>query len=213
VQIFDAEFYKPAGNIDRGHIVRREDNEWGDSDLEIEFANSDTFHWTNCTPQHEAFNQATPGQTDKTYRGMEGIWGAFENYVQKSRKGDDTRACILAGPILASDDPSADFGKGNIQYPVRFFKIVCVVEEAANNTKVLCVFGFILSQQDVVDRSGIERFGPGRFQRYQVPLTEIEAAAGLVFDNVLHKADVMAGQQSRRVSSNADIQGIDVGTT
>jgi endonuclease G, mitochondrial len=51
-QIFDADFYKPAGNIDRGHIVRREDNAWGDTEEEVEFANSDTFHWTNCTPQH-----------------------------------------------------------------------------------------------------------------------------------------------------------------
>ena len=49
-QILDAEFYRPAGNIDRGHMVRREDNAWGDSEREIEFANSDTFHWTNCTP-------------------------------------------------------------------------------------------------------------------------------------------------------------------
>lgn len=207
-QIFDADFYKPAGNIDRGHIVRREDNEWGDSDLEIEFANSDTFHWTNCTPQHEAFNQSDPARNDKTYRGMEGIWGAFENHVQQSRKGGDTRACILAGPILAKDDPSADFGRGPIQYPVRFFKIVCVLDREGG-AATLRAFGFILSQQDVVDRFGIERFGPGRFKRYQVPLGEIEAAAGLRFDPVLHRADVMAGQVGRAAASLDDIAGLD----
>lgn len=209
LQIFDADFYKPAGNIDRGHIVRREDNEWGDNDLEIEFANSDTFHWTNCTPQHEAFNQSTPGRNDKTYRGMEGIWGGFENHIQKSRKGDGTRACILAGPILAANDPDADFGKGAIQYPIRFFKVVCVVE-GAENAKQLRVFAFILSQQDVVDRFGIERLGPGRFKRYQVPLTQIETEAGLEFDAVLHRADVMAGQQERVAKSAIDITGIDL---
>lgn len=209
LQIFDADFYKPAGNIDRGHIVRREDNEWGDNDLEIEFANSDTFHWTNCTPQHEAFNQSTPGRNDKTYRGMEGIWGGFENHIQQSRKGDDTRACLLAGPILAAGDPDADFGKGAIQYPIRFFKVVCVAE-GPDGAKRLRVFAFILSQQDVVDRFGIERFGPGRFKRYQVPLSQIETEAGLVFDPVLHQADVMAGQQERVATSAADITGLDL---
>ena len=208
VQIFDADFYKPAGNIDRGHMVRREDNEWGDTALEIEFANSDTFHWTNCTPQHEAFNQSTPGQYNKTYQGMEGIWGAFENHVQKSRAADDTRASILAGPVLATQDPTADFGKGLIQYPIQFFKIVCVVDRSAGG-RALRAFGFLLSQQDVVTKFGIERFGPGRFERYQVPLSEIEAAAGLIFDPVLHAADVMAGQAGRKVASTAEIVGID----
>lgn len=192
VQIFDADFYKPAGNIDRGHIVRREDNEWGDDETEIEFANSDTFHWTNCTPQHEAFNQSDPVRNDRTYRGMEGIWGALENHVQNSRRGDDTKACIIAGPILAKNDPSADFGRGEIQYPLRFYKIVCVADEL-DDAKELRVFGFILDQKDVVERFGIERFGPGRFRRFQVALKEIEAAAGIILDPALHNADTFTG--------------------
>jgi endonuclease G, mitochondrial len=192
VQIFDADFYKPAGNIDRGHIVRREDNEWGDSATEIEFANSDTFHWTNCTPQHEAFNQSDPARNDQTYRGMEGIWGALENHVQRSRSGNDTKACIIAGPILADDDPERDFGRGNIQYPLRFYKIICVVD-GAGDEKQLRVFGFILNQSDVVDRFGIERFEAGRFGRYQKSLKEIEAVAGIVLDQALHDADTYSG--------------------
>jgi endonuclease G len=187
-QIFDADFYKPAGNIDCGHIVRREDNEWGDSPLEIEFANSDTFHWTNCTPQHEAFNQATPGMHDPTYRGMVGIWGALENHIQRSRKDGDTRACLLAGPILTAEDPQADFGRGAIAYPLRFFKVVCVAEGAAG-AKVLKVYAFILNQKDVVDRFGIERFDPGKFLRHQVSLKVVETEAGLKFDASLHAAD------------------------
>lgn len=187
-QIFDADFYKPAGNIDRGHIVRREDNEWGDSELEIEFANSDTFHWTNCTPQHEAFNQSDPARNDPTYRGIKGIWGSLENHIQRSRKDGDTRACLLAGPILAADDPEADFGRGPIKYPLRFFKVVCVAEGAVG-AKVLKVYAFILNQKDVVDRFGIERFEPGRFSRYQVALKDVETAAGVLFDASLHAAD------------------------
>ncbi|PDT82143.1 DNA/RNA non-specific endonuclease [Sinorhizobium sp. BJ1] len=205
-QIFDADFYKPAGNIDRGHIVRREDNEWGDDDAEMEYANSDTFHWTNCTPQHEAFNQSAPGRNDKTYTGMEGIWGAFENHIQQSRKNGDTRACILSGPILAENDPSANFGLGDIKYPLRFWKIICVAEGDTQDD--LKAFGFILNQSDVVQRFGIERFRPGRFKKYQVSLEAIGNATGLRFDQLLLTADTMRGQPATELADVRDMRGL-----
>ena len=207
LQIFDADFYKPAGNIDRGHIVRREDNEWGDSPLEIEFANSDTFHWTNCTPQHEAFNQADPARTDATYQGREGVWGAFENHIQRSRKGDDTKACILSGPILAKDDPSADFGRGRIQYPLKFWKIVCVAEPSASGPE-LRVFGFILDQTDIVREFGIETFRPGRFGLYQASLKDIAEKTGLVFDASLVNSDVLKGATTRFLETTEAVHGL-----
>lgn len=190
LQIMDAEFYKPAGNIDRGHMVRREDNAWGDSEPEIEFANSDTFHWTNCTPQHEAFNQSDPGQFNRTYRGMVGLWGDLENLVKEGLQGRSTRACLLAGPVLDEADPSADFGSGPVQYPLRFWKAVAV----PGPNRGLQVFGFVLSQKPVVDRFGIEAFGPARFKRYQISLRKIESLTGVVFDPALHRADTMAGR-------------------
>ncbi len=170
-QLIDAEFYKPAGNIDRGHIVRREDNAWGFNEEEIEFANADTFHWTNCTPQHEAFNQSAPGRNDGTYVGMTGLWGDFENYVQGSLKGEDTKACILAGPVLDDRDPSRDSGFGEVKYPLQFWKIIAV-PQTIEGVRKLKVFGFTLSQADVVRRFGIEVFRPGRFKMYQVSLAE-----------------------------------------
>ncbi|HEX9947486.1 MAG TPA: DNA/RNA non-specific endonuclease [Allosphingosinicella sp.] len=206
-QIFDADFYKPAGNIDRGHMVRREDNAWGDSEEEIEFANSDTFHWTNCTPQHEAFNQSEPERTDKIYRGVEGIWGALENHIQKSRTGTSTKVCLLAGPILDPGDPVKDFGLGPVQYPLRFWKVVCIADDDGAGPS-LSVFAFILDQTPVVNRYGIERFGPGRFKKYQVPLTDIEGAAGIVFDPVLHAADTVGRSAAVEIARPSDIVGI-----
>jgi endonuclease G len=41
-------------SIDRGHMVRREDPNWGDDAPQ---ANSDTFHYTNSAPQHSLLNQ------------------------------------------------------------------------------------------------------------------------------------------------------------
>jgi endonuclease G len=187
-QIFDSEIYAPAGQIDRGHIVRREDNAWGDSDKEVEFANSDTFHWTNCTPQHQAFNRESAGAK----YGRKGLWGDFEQYIQKSLQQGDTKACVIAGPILAADDPKADFGLGPVQYPIKFWKIVAVAVPGAQGGKELQVFGFVLSQKDVVDDFGIEAFRPGRFAQYQVSLPEITDLTGVTFAQMLHDADTKA---------------------
>ncbi len=184
-QLTDPEFYKPAGQIDRGHIVRREDSAWGDSPDEVEYSNSDTFHWTNCTPQHEAFNQENP---DSEKYGMKGIWGEFESYIKKQVAKNEERCCILAGPILKQSNPSADFGFGKFKYPSEFWKVVVVANGEGNNRK-LQAYGFILSQSDVVKKFGIE-FAPGKFARYQKKLSEISQAAGVEFDSKLLAVDV-----------------------
>jgi endonuclease G len=207
LQIFDSEFYAPAGNIDRGHIVRREDNAWGDTDQEVEFSNSDTFHWTNCTPQHEAFNQSAPGKNDPRYIGMKGLWGDFENYIQQNLK-DDTKACILAGPVLDAKDPAADFGAGRIQYPLRFWKVIAVPIKK-NGAKKLRTFGFVLSQRTVVRKFGIEVFRPGRFEKYQMSLAEITKISGVTFDKSLHKADAMQGNAAHTpIVDGREIKGL-----
>ena len=182
-QITDVDFYKPAGQIDRGHIVRREDNAWGANDEEIEYANSDTFHWTNCTPQHTAFNKENP---EKKYA-RKGLWGEFEAYVQNQLLAGEKQCCILAGPVLAKSDPSADFGAGPIQYPVKFWKVIAVVNNSRGKRK-LTTHGFVFDQTDVVTAFGIE-FTPGVFGRYQKKLLEITALTGVVFDQSLLDAD------------------------
>jgi endonuclease G, mitochondrial len=184
-QIDDPDFYKPATRIDRGHIVRREDSAWGASDEDIEYANSDTFHWTNCTPQHEAFNKESPGKA--TYGDREGVWGAFEAYVQDQLLADEKRCCILAGPILAKSDPSRDYGKGPIAYPVKFWKVIAVVNGTGSKRK-LKTYGFVFNQMDVVTAFGIE-FTPGRFARHQKKLSQITELSGVVFDKTLLDAD------------------------
>jgi endonuclease G len=69
------------------------------------------------SPKAYKSDRSTPG---RPYSG-EGIWGAFENHIQQSRKDGDTKACILAGPVLDNArDPTADFGRGPIAYPLTF---------------------------------------------------------------------------------------------
>ena len=59
--------------LDRGHLVRRLDPAWGESKALAKIANDDTFHFTNCTPQHENFNQSR----------LAGLWGQLENAVKR----------------------------------------------------------------------------------------------------------------------------------
>jgi endonuclease G len=189
-QLADPDIYEPAKQIDRGHIVRREDNAWGDGDVSVEYANSDTFHWTNCTPQHTAFNKKSPGK-DK-YPGVSGLWGGFEDHVKKNlKKGDETKACIFAGPVLARNDRlSEEYRSGKVKYPICYWKVVFVAEPDGNGEATLRAYGFVMSQADVVSRFGIE-FDVGQFQRYQRPLAEISQITGVVFDEVLLAADTM----------------------
>jgi endonuclease G len=191
IQLADADIYGPAGQIDRGHIVRREDSAWGETAQATEYANSDTFHWTNCTPQHQAFNRASPG---KQYGTIDGLWGSFEAYVQKSLQHGDTKACILAGPVLSPDDPTEDFGNGPVQYPIQFWKVVAVAVTDPGGGTSLRAYGFVLSQKDVVTKFGIE-FDPGQYARYQRSLKDISELTGVMFHDDLLAKDTMPVDQ------------------
>ncbi len=177
LQVLDDEFYKPATNIDRGHVVRRDDNCWGSTKTKTEYANSDTFHWTNCTPQHERFNQSRQA----------GLWGQLEDVIKDRAEGGFERLSIFAGPVLADDDPDA-YG---IKYPVRFWKVVAAIVDGA-----LEAYGFVLDQSATIDEFGLEVIDFGKFTIHQRSLNEIEAMTGVRFPQVLRSADVLLGNEA-----------------
>jgi endonuclease G len=182
LQVQDAEFYKPATRIDRGHVVRRDDSCWGSTFTATEYANSDTFHWTNCTPQHERFNQSKQA----------GLWGGLEDVIKSRAEDGIERLSIFAGPVLADDDPDA-YG---IRYPVRFWKVVAAIVDGS-----LAAYGFVLDQSAVIDQFGLEGIDFGKFTVHQRPLAEIESLTGVRLAQVLRNADVMLGHESILVES------------
>ncbi len=194
LQIEDAELYQPATKFDRGHIVRRDDTAWGDTSEEEILANSDSFHWTNCTPQHEQFNR------DKY--GFHGLWGGLENRIQAQAKNVGYKMSIFAGPILDNtNDIDHDFGGGLVKVPRRFWKVLLVTEDARTAQAKLRAFGFILDQTQALNKFGIERFSAGTFETYQVNLQEIVTDSGVTFKQNVLDADAMLGvrQESRRI--------------
>lgn len=189
-QVQNEEFYKPATKVDRGHIVRREDNCWGISEKEIEYANADTFHWTNCTPQHERFNQ----------EGKKGLWGKLEGAIQQQLNLVEDKAILFSGPVLDDADPKVEYNGKTIQYPVKFWKLIVVNTEEQGLTS----FAFILDQSDVIDRFGLEAIPDfSDFKAQQVTVQELTNETNVIFDKQLYDTDVLRTRLDTRESTRS----------
>jgi endonuclease G len=176
-------FYDRWKKLDYGHLVRRDDNCWGASKAEIEFANSDTFHLTNCTPQHEAFN--------RDMFQYDGLWGRLENHISRQAKADRAlaRLSIFAGPIFGTKDLKLeDEEAGNVYVPLAFWKVI-VAPTARGGMRA---FGFTTSQkQDLADDPPFEEFTPEGFEDEQASLAEIEKKTIVRFSDELKEVDAM----------------------
>ncbi|HBB34339.1 MAG TPA: hypothetical protein DC064_21730 [Cyanobacteria bacterium UBA9273] len=147
--------------LDRGHLVRRLDPAWGNSREIAKVANDDTFHFTNCTPQHEDFNQ------NRT------TWAGLEDYILNNADARDLRISVFTGPVFRDDDPEY---KG-IQLPKEFWKVVVMVNETEDR---LAATAYLLSQASLLDNLK-ETFSFGAYKTYQVSVKKIESLTGLNF--------------------------------
>lgn len=198
LQLVDADFYKPATKIDRGHIVRREDNCWGKDTDEITYGNSDTYHWTNCTPQHEAFNQAKE----------KGVWGKFETHIQKQMHAVGNKAVVLSGPVLDPNDPEKTYPRGTLQVPMRFWKVVACISEDSGSRELLA-YGFVFDQSTPIRTKGYEAMDMSDYEVHQRSLEAITAISGVVFPKVLLRADVLRdtpGEERLLIRGQADVR-------
>lgn len=164
-----ANFYYSKNNnkFDRGHLTRREDLEFGTTRLAALQSANDTCHWTNCTPQHAKFNQG------------KSLWQGLENYLLDDLKRDEFKVCIMTGPVLSEDDPVWEHFK-EIQYPVKFWKVVSAVNANGN----LFSTAYLLDQSAVIAEFGIEAAPVepfGAYKTYQTPIAEIERLTQLSF--------------------------------
>jgi endonuclease G len=195
LQLSDPDIYQPAKRIDRGHVVRREDNCWGDAGLQTDYANADSFHWTNCTPQHEAFNRENPSDRspDKVYADSDvrGIWGQFEAELARQIRAGGGRAVLFAGPVLKDFFEPKDWGNGKVRIPKQFWKVV-VVPASLKKKAPLLSYGYVFSQVSVVNRFGLsyEAVDLPQFSRQRKPLKAITELTGVIFP-----AEVLAAEQ------------------
>jgi endonuclease G len=162
-----------AGNpLDRGHLTRRADAGWGRTTKRAKLANDDTFHFTNCAPQHEIFNQSALASRDGLL-----LWGNIENHISEQADDEGRRLSIFNGPVF---QPNDRMFKG-VQLPRRFWKVVAYANDAGQPSAV----AFILSQTNLLrDLPPEEEFQVGPFRPFQVKIGEIERLTNLDFGDL-----------------------------
>jgi endonuclease G len=157
-----------GGNpLDRGHLTRRADAAWGDTEEEARLANDDTFHWTNCSPQHEVFNQSTKANE----RGIL-LWGNLENHVVE--QADNGKLSVFNGPIFRTNDR---IYRGE-RIPREFYKLIVYAKADGTPAAV----AFILSQESLIMNLPAEAFEVGPYRPFQVKISDLEARTKLDFD-------------------------------
>lgn len=143
--------------LDRGHLVRRLDPVWGDDPGR---ANDDTFHFTNCSPQHEKFNQ-----------GKE-LWLGLEDFILDHADLKDRKITVFTGPVMSDDDP---LYKG-ARLPLAFWKVIAYCKTGTD----LSVAGYLLEQtqliEDMLEFEAIFEAGT-----YRVSLAQLRERNGLDF--------------------------------
>jgi endonuclease G, mitochondrial len=173
-QITTRELYSKI-HFDRGHIVRRDDVYWGRTERDAAFANFDSFHYTNCTPQAKSFNRSTLG---------DGLWGKLENHIADSAETDGEKLSYFAGPIFRSGRMlSGAF------VPFEFFKVVVAPRKVGK----LGAWAFRLSQLKQVEGAPEPIFAPDEFETYLVSIAKLERLTGLTFPKILHEIDARKG--------------------
>jgi endonuclease G len=154
--------------LDRGHLVRRADAAWGSSEEEAKLANDDTFHFTNCSPQHAITNQ---GKLKDAPPGLK-LWGKLEDHVATQGKKEQRKLCVFNGPVFRTTDTVYR----GVKIPQEFWKIVVFANDAGDPAAA----AFVLTQAALIQ--GLEEeFQVGEYKAVQVRVKDLETKTGLDF--------------------------------
>ncbi len=167
------EYYSGTENpYDRGHMVRRANNCWGDTPQDALKANNDTFFYTNASLQHKYFNQDE--------------WLALEEQFLRWSLDDNGKLCVMTGPVWRPFDRSVHRTWDDAaRIPSAFFKIICY---KGKTSKKLETRAFLLYQDEEFTnnkKSGGAALRANKFAKYQVSIADIENLTGLGFDDAL----------------------------
>lgn len=147
-----------ANDLDRGHLVRRQDPVWGE---DAEAAEADTFAYPNAAPQAAQFNQSRE------------LWLGLEDYVLQTVDAADVAVSVLTGCVFDPADP----GYRGVALPLQFYKIAAWVGGG-----VLRSSGYVLDQTPLVDVGTVDGTDEpllGPYRAFQVPVADVATLTGL----------------------------------
>ena len=198
--------YYTDNSLDRGHLVRRADVAWGADAEEARHGNDDSFHWTNCSPQHQIFNQSQQA----SQRGLL-LWGNLENAVAQLAGHHGNRLSVLNGPVFADGDRPY---RRDFFIPAEFWKLI-LVKDGRRRPRALA---FRLSQASQIVDLPRGRFQPEELAPYvpfQIAIGDLAALTGLDLAafapwDAMAKAPgrrdaTRAGPTARRITSERDL--------
>lgn len=139
--------------LDRGHLVRREDPNWG---YDAATANEDTFHFTNCAPQMAGFNQKT--------------WLSLEKYALDNTRRWKERVTVFSGPVFRDDDR---IYRG-VLIPTAFWKVIAFLSEDGKPSAT----AYMIDQKREL---GSLEAAFGAFRTYQRSVRQIELLTDIDF--------------------------------
>jgi len=141
---------------------------WG---TDADRANEDTFHFTNCSPQHKNLNQKT--------------WLNLEDYILSNAAKHSMKVNVFTGPVFRSDDM---IYRNEYKIPAEFWKVVVIVRDDGS----LSATAYLQTQKNLI--TNLE-FAYGQYETYQVPVAQIEELSGLDFGS-LRDHDPMEGVEA-----------------
>ncbi len=174
------DFYASTSQyFDRGHLTRRSDPTWGSAQV-AQRANADTFHLTNCSPQHFRFNESAQ------------YWQGVERYILETgvlKAGPGSRLCVFQGPVY--DDNIDWWVDDEIQIPSSYWKVV--VWKGAKGLKSV---GMVVDQLPLLSETRTPMGQPVdvphvQVSQWRVHVQDIGQRTGLVFDPAIVAADTI----------------------
>ncbi|OSI68623.1 hypothetical protein BSZ22_20895 [Bradyrhizobium canariense] len=211
----------------KGHLTRRQDPLWGDDESIIKFANADTFHVTNCSPQVGFFNMGifkqgtnaemrAASEKQAVHPGGNLYWRALEEFVLTNARAERERVSVFTGAVF-DDENDIPWDRGRqemrgFKAPRQFWKLLLRVE---NNE--LQATALVADQSPLIDYvpeallrgEAVSKPLPyDKIKKYHFSVAELQKVTGLAFGATVMKADTF-GAGGRSASGRREVRRIE----